>query len=296
MKLPGALSEREAAALVEALEDFSCSHAVMRETGREGAPWILSCTLQDAPDKAALTSRLALTAKINNIEGVTFSGGDWVIEEIPDKNWLEECYRKFPPFLVENFFVYGSHYDGPKPDEKICLQIDAATAFGSGEHGTTRGCLLALHDLKDDGVCPWNVLDMGCGSGILAIAAWKLWKTPVLAVDNDAECIRVTLRHADFNGIKAGAAALDTACGDGFATPALQSRNPFDLIIANILAGPLIEMAPALKEVLDVNGYVVLSGMLREQADDVLKVYEGHKIALKRRYDIDEWSTLVLQG
>ncbi len=265
----------------------------MRDGNGPQAPWVLSCITEGIPDKTALTAQLLLAAKTNNISDLSFD--DWVVEEVPDKNWLEECYRQFPPFSVGNFFVYGSHYDGSKPDDKLCLQIDAATAFGSGEHGTTKGCLLALQDLKEDGVCPWNVLDMGCGSGILAIAAWKLWKTPVLAVDNDAECIRVTLRHADFNGIKTGAAALDTACGDGFATQAVQSRKPFDLIIANILAGPLIEMAPALKAVLDVNGYAVLSGMLREQADDVLKVYEGCKTTLKRRYDIDEWSTLVLQ-
>lgn len=280
----------------ESLSDIVLNYAIMREDGKPQAPWILSCMTEGIPDAAALTAQLLLTMKINGIEDLSFSSHDWSAEEIPDKNWLEECYRQFPPFSVGDFFVYGSHYDGEKPDDKIHLQIDAATAFGSGEHGTTKGCLLALQDLRDDGVCPWNVLDMGCGSGILAIAAWKLWKTPVLAADNDAECIRVTLRHADFNGIKTSAAALDTACGDGFATQAVQTRKPFDLIIANILAGPLIEMAPALKEVLDVNGYVVLSGMLREQADDVLKVYKNHGMNLKRRYDIDEWSTLVLQA
>ncbi len=274
---------------------MASSHSSMRENQKKDAPWILSWIMEDQCTETELTTRLALKAKLENIHDFDCSNDDWIIEPIPDKNWLEESYKQFPPFIVDSFFIYGSHYDGDTPDDKIGLQIDAATAFGSGEHGTTKGCLLALQELKDQGLCPWNVLDMGCGSGILAIAAWKLWKTPVLGVDIEDEAINVTARHCNANGVKIGSASLSCGQGDGFAATSVQNRKPFDLIIANILAGPLKDMAGDMKTVLDENGFVILSGMLNEQADDVLKSYEDLGLKLKQRYDLDEWSTLVLQ-
>lgn len=176
------------------------------------------------------------------------------------------------------------------------MQIDAATAFGSGEHGTTKGCLLALLDLKESGVCPWNVLDMGTGSGILGIAAWKLWKTPVLAVDNDEEAMRVACHHRELNGISSGDTGMICKTGDGFRTKAVQEKKPFDLIIANILAVVLRELAGELKECSDKNGFIILSGILNIQAQEVLDAYEPLGFVLKNRFDIDEWSTLVLQN
>lgn len=255
----------------------------------------MSWIIEDLCPKSELTARLLLAAKLENIHGFDCTNDDWDIEEIAEKNWLLESYKQFPPFPVGNFFVYGSHYEGDILDGQIGLQIDAATAFGSGEHGTTKGCLLALQDLKDQGVCPWNVLDMGCGSGILAIAAWKLWRTPIMAVDIEEESAIVTRRHCAANDIKIGKASLTCLQGDGFTTEAVQTRKPFDLIIANILAGPLKDMAVDLKAVLDINGFVILSGMLNEQADDVLESYAALGLSLKQRYDLDEWSTLVLQ-
>jgi ribosomal protein L11 methyltransferase len=150
-------------------------------------------------------------------------------------------------------------------------------------------------DLKGKGVCPWNTLDMGTGSGILAIAAWKLWKSPILAVDNDAESVVVTARHGEMNGVPLTKTGMLCACGDGFNTPDVDKQKPYELILMNILAGPVIEMAPAAIRVLDDNGYIVLSGMLVEQADLVTAAYEGEGLTFKKRYDIGEWSTLVLQ-
>lgn len=149
-------------------------------------------------------------------------------------------------------------------------------------------------DLKGSGVCPWNILDMGTGSGILSLAAWKLWKAPILAVDNEEEAVRVTNRHAEMNGVKLAKGSLLTACGDGFHTPLVDKQKPYELILANILAGPVIEMAPALVRVLDDNGYAVLSGMLNEQADLVASAYEGLGLTLKKRYAFTEWTTLVM--
>lgn len=176
------------------------------------------------------------------------------------------------------------------------MQIDAATAFGSGEHGTTKGCLLAMLDLKESGVCPWNVLDIGTGSGILGIAAWKLWKTPVLATDNDEEAVRVAARHRDLNQVPDDETGMACVTADGFAADSVQAKKPFDLIIANILAVILREMAHELLACTDKNGFIILSGILNTQAQDVLDVYEPLGFALRNRFDIGEWSTLVLQA
>ncbi|MGB4058448.1 MAG: 50S ribosomal protein L11 methyltransferase [Alphaproteobacteria bacterium] len=248
---------------------------------KDGAPWLVQCISEQEIPESVLTP---------------IHHGPWEFETIPDDtDWLAKSYQQFPAFVVGPFFIYGSHHEGGAPDEKIGLQIDAATAFGSGEHGTTKGCLLAMVDLKDAGVCPWNVLDMGTGSGILGLAAWKLWKTPVLAVDNDPESVRVTARHRDMNHVPGDSTGLVCEAGDGFAAPLVQQKKPFDLVIANILAVTLREMVNDLQAVCDKNGFIILSGILNKQAAEVLATYEPLGFVLKNRYDIAEWSTLTLQ-
>lgn len=267
----------------------------MRAERKHQNPWVLEWLLDFKPAATDIISRMALQTAIYGITDIALSPDDITITETADENWLEKSYQGFKPFSIGPFFMHGSHYDDDIPKGQIGLKIDAATAFGSGEHETTKGCMQAMLDLKGKGVCPWNILDMGTGSGILALAAWKLWKTPILAIDNDPESIIVTERHADMNGVRIGGSTLSTACGDGFNTPEATRKKPYELILANILAGPVIEMAPALVRVLDDNGYVVLSGMLTEQTDLVTSAYEGENLTLKKRYDIGTWSTLVLQ-
>ena len=172
------------------------------------------------------------------------------------------------------------------------LQIDAATAFGSGEHGTTAGCLEALAFLENDGFEFRNILDMGTGSGILAVAAHRLWpKASNLAVDIEEESVIVTRRHAAMNGID----SIIAVHGDGFATPEVQQKNPFDLVIANILAGPLVAMAGDMTSVTKAGGFILLSGMLEDQAASVQPAYEACKCRLYRRFDLKGWSSLLLQ-
>lgn len=257
------------------------------------AQWTLDWLYSESPDVEDLNTRFDLLVAAHSFE--LESSIEWFVEEVPDINWLEHCYKQFPPFSVGPFFVYGSHYEDGAPDGQIGLQIDAATAFGSGEHGTTKGCLQAMLDLKGQGACPWNVLDMGTGSGILAIAAWKLWKTPILAVDNDEEAVRVAERHQESNKVPAGGTDMSCICGDGFATPLVKERAPYDLIIANILASALKEMAESLIDVVDDNGFVILSGILNEQVQSVLDVYEPLGLRLKKTIEIGDWSTLLLQ-
>ena len=280
--------------LSEAFVDISHSASAVREDRKHQNHWILEWLMDDVPPRDDMVARLSLQAAAHEV-ALEITADHFTVEETPDLNWLEEAYKGFQPFSIGPFFIYGSHYEDDVPEGQIGLKVDAATAFGSGEHETTKGCMQAMLGLKGKGVCPWNILDMGTGSGILALAAWKLWKSPILAVDNDAESIVVTRRHAEMNGVALSGGALLTACGDGFHTPEVDTKKPYELILANILAGPVIEMAGDLVSVLDDNGYCVLSGMLIEQADLVASAYEGYDLKLKGRYDFETWTTLVLQ-
>jgi ribosomal protein L11 methyltransferase len=297
LKLPNQLDEEAACQLTEGLVNFALSSSTMREENKQSAPWVIEWLLIDKPEPPDIIARLSLQGAAYNINAVAdITPEQLEIEEISDDtNWLEESYQGFVPFTIGSFFIHGSNYEGDVPEQQTPLKLDAATAFGSGEHETTKGCMLAMLDLKAKGVCPWNILDMGTGSGILALIAWKLWKSPIMAVDNQAESIRVTDHHAQMNGVKLSASCLSTAIGDGFNTPQVNKNKPYELILANILAGPVIEMAPSLIDVLDDNGYCVLSGMLIQQSDLVLSAYEGEGLTYRTRYDIGEWTTLVMQ-
>ena len=290
LKLPARLTQQETT-LFESLVE-SQAFTALREENRETGDWMLEWLCDHAPAVPDLLARLSVQAEIHEIdlgESIKFD-----IEDVPeDRDWLAYSYKQFPPFDVGPFFVYGSHFKGEASDALIGLQIDAATAFGSGEHGTTKGCLLAMESLHEQGVCPWNILDMGTGSGILAIAAWKLWKTPVLAVDNDEEAVRVADNHKALNQISD---ELQCVHGDGFDAALVKKKKPFELIIANILAGPLKEMAEDLKAVCDDNGYVILSGILEEQSQDVIDTYEAQGLTLKDHIKRDGWSTLILHN
>ncbi len=281
--------------LAESFVDIALSSAAARIDRKHKNPWILEWIMDEKPNKEDLISRISLQAAAHSIRDIDISADNISIEETPNINWLEKTYQEFKPFSIGPFFIHGSHYKDEVPQEQIPLKVDAATAFGSGEHETTNGCMQAMLDLKGKGACPWNILDMGTGSGILAIAAWKLWKSPILAVDNDEESVRVTARHAEMNGVSLSKSAMTCDCGDGFNTPSVSKQKPYELILANILAAPVIEMAPDLVKVLDDNGYCVLSGMLVEQAHLVASAYEGEGLTLKKQYDIGEWSTLIMQ-
>jgi len=209
------------------------------------------------------------------------------IERVAPRDWLAENRASFPPLLAGRYFVRGSHYRGRTPPGRIALMVDAATAFGSGEHASTRGCLLALDALAKRRR-PTRVLDMGSGTGILAIAAAKTWRRPVVARDIDHEAVRVAARNAAANGV---AAFLDAARADGYRG---LGGGRFDLILANILARPLALMAPALARALAPDGVAVLSGLLARQERAVLAAHRLQRLYLRRRIAINGWHTLVL--
>lgn len=290
LSIPSPLADQpvmDAASLFDE-EAVSVSFEKITDHGQDTG-WTISWVFGDgAPDLHAMS------AALQDALGMIVTAGDLKIQVIPDVNWLEESYKSFPAFFIGPFYIYGSHHTETPPADCIPLQIDAATAFGSGEHGTTRGCLEALIRLKDEGFSPQTILDMGSGSGILAIAAWKLWEKPVLAVDIDTEATIVASRHRDLNVIPGGESGMVCLTGDGYRADTVLQHSGFDLILANILAGPLKDMAPDLAEKLNSGGRAVLSGLLVEQEAQVVAAHEAAGLELLARIPHQEWQTLVM--
>jgi ribosomal protein L11 methyltransferase len=236
-----------------------------------------------SPERALLEASLALAWA-----GREDAMGPLVIERLPPRDWLAENQASFPPLRAGRYFIHGSHYCGPVPAGAIALVIDAATAFGSGEHATTRGCLLALDALARRRRFA-RVLDMGTGTGILAMAAAKTWRLRVTARDIDAEAVRVAAHNAAVNGV---AALIDARRANGY--QGLGRARQFDVIFANILSRPLALMAPALARALAPGGVAVLSGLLARQERTVLAAHRAQRLALRHRFRLSGWHTLVL--
>lgn len=213
-----------------------------------------------------------------------------VEERLPERDWLAENRRAFPPLRIGRFFLHGSHWTGRVPAGAVALEIDAAEAFGTGEHPSTSGCLLAL-----DGLARRyrfrRPLDIGTGSGILAIAAARRLHRRVLASDIDCGAVRVAARHVKRNGL-GGRVRLVRA--PGYRSRALR-QSDYDLVFANILARPLARMARDLKRALAPGGVAILSGLLRSQEPLVLAAHRLQHLSLERRLVLDGWSTLVLR-
>ena len=219
---------------------------------------------------------------------------DWRWEDLPDKDWVAENQRSFRPFAVGPFWVHPSHDAGGRPAVLLPLQIDAGLAFGTGTHATTRGCLEMLATL--DPVETISSVDVGCGSGILAIAMAKLWQRPVLGGDNDAEAVAVAAENSGLNGV---GDLCRFATAAGLTAPELAAPAPYDLIVANILAGPLVDLSDAFAAALRPGGRVLLSGLLVEQAALVLSAYRRRGFEFERRLDLETggawWRTLLLR-
>jgi len=214
------------------------------------------------------------------------------IEELPDTDWLETTWRNFPPRQIGQYYIYGSHTSPHPPKGSVMLEINAATAFGSGEHETTTGCLLILNDLAIQGQRFQKPLDMGCGSGILGIAIAKTWNVSVVAADDDSESIKVATHNAALNKCPS---LLKAILSSGFNNSEVCTQGPYDLIVANILADPLIEMAPSLTQSLAPKGLIVLSGLLTHQAQEVAQAYAATGIQLLDRRTLNDWETMLLE-
>lgn len=215
------------------------------------------------------------------------------VELLTSDNWLKDNVIKFEPFEVGKFLIYGIHEKKPPQSERIPIQIYAATAFGS-EHQTTKSCLLALTDLYKKKVPHQNILDVGCGSGILSIAAAKLWQneTHVTSVDIDQEAIWVTEQNALNNQLSN---YITVGLSDGYKSDLVKENAPYDIIFSNILARPLIEMAPDLSKSLKSGGSVILSGFIKEQENWVIDAHIQQGLELIKIYEQDNWRAALME-
>ena len=214
------------------------------------------------------------------------------VEKLESSNWLKDYVIRFTPFETEDFCIYGIHEKQPPKTGKIPLQIYAATAFGS-DHQTTRACLRALSELYRNGFRPAKVLDVGTGSGILSLAAACLWpQAEIIAVDIDEESVLVARSNAENNRL---ADRIQTGLSDGYRAPLVKNNAPYDLILANILARPLLEMAPDLTAALRPEGRCVLSGFVDDQADWIISSHRQHGLTLSKLYQIDNWRAALMQ-
>lgn len=218
----------------------------------------------------------------------------YTVEKLENINWLTENVIKFDPIETDDFCIYGIHEKQAPESRKILLKIYAATAFGSG-HQTTKCCLNAISELNRRGMKPHKILDMGTGSGILALACAKLWqsdKPEIVAVDIDDEAVRVTTQNAYDNKLED---FLSVAQSDGYQSDLVDTNAPYDLITANILARPLIEMAPDLARHLKNGGYCILSGFVDDQVEWVVGAHEKSGLQLVRKYHIDNWHAVLME-
>ena len=221
-----------------------------------------------------------------------FDAKPFSVSELPEVDWVAKVRRELAPVEAGRFFVYGSHDSDKVPEGKIALMIEAAMAFGTGHHGTTRGCLLALDALDQGGFVGRNVADIGCGTAVLAMAAAAIWPNPVLASDIDAVAVEVAQANVAVNGLEGRVLCVEAA---GFEHPRLAEAAPFDLVFANILMGPLIALAPSMAEHVATDGRVILSGLLNTQADSVINAYLEVGFVLETRKMLGEWTTLTLK-
>jgi ribosomal protein L11 methyltransferase len=211
---------------------------------------------------------------------------------LPETDWVAHVRRELAPVEAGRFFVYGSHDADKVPEGKIPLLIEAAMAFGTGHHGTTLGCLKALDHLIDTGFTGTKVADIGCGTAVLAMAAARVWDGQFMASDIDEVAVEVAEANLKANDMAGQVTCLEAA---GFDHADLKAAAPYDLIFANILKGPLVALSPEIAANLRAGGYAILSGILNEQADSVIDVYAENGLALQRRDEIGEWTTLLLR-
>jgi ribosomal protein L11 methyltransferase len=212
-------------------------------------------------------------------------------EALPDIDWVAHSLEELKPVRAGRFFVHGAHDRRKRHSGEIAIEIEAGLAFGTGHHGTTAGCLEMLERVVRR-EHPRNALDLGTGSAVLAIAVAKLAHIPVLATDIDPVAVRVAAANARLNHVKA---LVETVTAPGFHHPVFGKRAPFDLIVANILARPLMRLAPQMAGHITLGGSIVLSGILDRQRDAVISAYVGQNFRHVRTLHREGWVTIHLK-
>ncbi|WP_428409784.1 50S ribosomal protein L11 methyltransferase [Hyphococcus sp.] len=249
-------------------------------TVEDGASaWRLDAYFEQMPDMDAVSAIAAA-------QGV----GEAVIEELPDIDWVAHALEGLGVVRCGRFVLYGVHDADKLPDEDgdIPIRIDANMAFGTGHHPTTAGCLTLLDRFA--GFAPKKALDLGCGSAVLAIAAAKIWKRQILATDIDEDSVAIAAENVEMNDAED---YVITLAADGFNHETIREAAPFDFVFANILAGPLAELAPGMAEHVAKNGRVMLAGLMTEQEEGVVSAYEAAGFRLINRLDQPTWPVLL---
>jgi ribosomal protein L11 methyltransferase len=241
-------------------------------------------TADEAADQETLRALVAQAAGVDAADSLSF-------EPVAAADWVRQSLAGLSPVAAGRFVVHGAHDRGRVAVNRIGIEIEAALAFGTGHHGTTRGCLLALDRIcKAAGAHPARILDVGTGSGVLAIAAARALRRPALASDIDVEAVAAARANARRNRV---GGAVTVVRADGASARSLRGSAPFDLVIANILLEPLLRIAAPLRRLTAPGAHVVLSGIVPAQANAVIAAYRP--LALERRIAIEGWTTLVLR-
>ena len=279
--LPGAEAATTLGEALEAAEPAPYGVGVMEIEDGSGL-FEVAAWFDSEPPGAAL----ALAA-------AAFGARPFAVSELGERDWVSEVQRELAPVSAGRFIVHGAHDRARAAGRRHALEIEAAMAFGTGHHGTTRGCLLAIHNLAKSGFRPRRIADIGAGTGVLAMAAASLWRAPALASDIDPVAAETARANATANRLGPWVRALRAP---GFAHPALRAAAPHDLILANILANPLKRLAPPMRRHVSAGGVVVLSGILNEQAAGVEGVYRAWGFSRRRLTRDGDWTTLTLDA
>jgi ribosomal protein L11 methyltransferase len=279
--LPGEEPAQSLAAAMERMSPEPTGVGVFEIEDGSGL-WEVGAYFLEAPDQVML-----------EVLATAFGAKPFALSELPEVDWVAHVRRELSPVDAGRFFVFGSHDADKVPPGRVPLQIEATVAFGTGHHGTTLGCLLAFDRLLTAGWRPSKVIDVGCGTAVLAMAAAAtLPDALVIASDIDRVAVDVAEANVAINGLEGRIECLEAS---GLDHVRIVAAGPYDLVFANILKGPLIELAPGIAAELATGGRAILSGLLSVQADSVTAAYVAAGLCLDSRDDIGEWSTLVLQ-
>lgn len=265
-----------------AFDTLRAAVATFEQASDPAGRWAVEIYFERPPDHSAVRGLVSRIGGADAGAGVAFT-------TVAARDWVAHSLDGLVPVAAGRFVVHGAHDRGRVAPNRIGIEIEAALAFGTGHHGTTRGCLLALDRLI--GRRPRRILDIGCGSGVLAIAAARALRTRVAAGDIDPVSVAVARDNARLN--RAGA-FVDVVRADGLADRRLRAGAPYDLVFANILLGPLLGLATPIRRVMAPGGRVVLSGLLASQQQPALAAYRSRGFHFERRIVLDGWVTLVM--
>ncbi|HCY98750.1 MAG: ribosomal protein L11 methyltransferase [Rhodobacterales bacterium RIFCSPHIGHO2_02_FULL_62_130] len=278
------IGEDAANALAEAIEKLEPEPTGVGvfEIEDDSGLWEVGAYFLEAPNEVVL-----------DVLAMAFGAKPFAISELPEVDWVAKVRRELSPVEAGRFFVFGSHDADKVPADRVALQIEATVAFGTGHHGTTLGCLRAFDRLYEGGFRPAKVADIGCGTAVLAMAAAAVLPDAlVIASDIDEVAVDVAEANVAINHLEGRIECLEAA---GFAHPRLAEAAPYDLVFANILKGPLVELAPAMAAHVAKDGLIILSGLLVVQAESITEAYVANGFTPVSREDLGEWSALVLR-